>query len=111
MPGISTSVEVVRVLPRLARWPTMAKRCASSRMLLDEMQPGMLRRQLQRLPLGLEDQLLQPRLALRPLGHADQRDVVQAELGEPRARRVHLPAAAVDEDQVGNLALPGRYPP
>src|SRR6266700_1491781 len=57
-----------------------------------------------------DPQLLQARLSLSPLGDADQRDVGEAGLRERLFCRFHLPLAAVDEDQVGDGALPARDP-
>ena len=83
MPGISFSIEVVRVLPRRARCPAIAKRCASSRICWIEMQrrdaPA---RAAAAARLGLDDQLLHARLALRALGHADDAHLVQAQISQ-----------------------------
>ena len=56
-------------------------------------------------------ELLQAGLALLALGHADQRDVPEPQFLEDAARARHLPLAAVDEDQVGELALPRHHFP
>ena len=47
-PGISFSIDVVRALARRARWPTMAKRCASSRIAWMRCRPGCEGGELQR---------------------------------------------------------------
>src|SRR5712671_1142381 len=71
---------------------------------LDEVQPGIRRRQLEGARLRLEDQLLEAGLALGAFRHADHADLVQAELDQRRARGAHLPPPAVDQHQVRNPA-------
>ena len=105
MPGISFSIEVVRVLPRRARCPMIAKRCASSRICWIRCSPGCDGASSQAARLRLEDQLLHARLALRALGHADDAHLVQAQISSSTARRyADLALAAVDQDEVGDLA-------
>src|SRR5205823_1963261 len=62
------------------------------------------RRELQTARVRLDDQLLQSGLALRPLCHADEAYLVQAEIGEQGTRDADLAFAAVDQYQVWNLA-------
>src|SRR5437588_9909231 len=71
---------------------------------LDEMQRRMRRRELQTARVRLDDQLLQSGLALRPLCHADEAYLMQAEIGEHGTRDADLAFAAVDQYEVWNLA-------
>src|SRR3954464_13024116 len=57
---------------------------------LDEMQPGGRGGELQAARPRLDDQLLQPGLALRAFRHADHAHLVKAEVGEHRARDADL---------------------
>src|SRR5262249_687770 len=74
--------------------------------VLDQVETGMIGRQPER--TLADPQLLQPGLALRTLGDADEGDVGKPDLGERRPRRPDLPLAPVDEDRVGRDALPAR---
>ena len=46
------------------------------------------------------EEALAPGVAVRPLGDADQRHIVDAEFGEDLQRRAQLPGAAVDQHQI-----------
>ena len=70
---------------------------------LHEIEHGIARLQFERLAAGREEGLAAG-VALRPLGDGDQRHVGEAERGERRLRGGKLPAAAVDDDEIG----PGR---
>src|SRR5881392_1198048 len=66
MPGISLSIEVVRVFPqRAVADDRETVRLVANR--LDEVQAGMRRRELQAARIGFDDQLLEARLALGAL--------------------------------------------
>ena len=69
--------------------------------LLQQVQPGMIGRQVQHLvAIGKHDVLLAG-LALGTLGDADQPRVVQPLLGQHLGGDGDLPLAAVDDEQVG----------
>ena len=46
-------------------------------------------------------EVLAPRIAVRPLGDADQRDVVHAEIGQTSRATASWPGAAVDQHEIG----------
>src|SRR5262249_10298925 len=50
--------------------------------------------------LARHEEALASRIAVRPLGDADHRNVIEAELGQHAARRLELALAAVDQPQV-----------
>src|SRR5688572_32259045 len=76
---------------------------------LNEMQARMRRCELQRARLGLEYQLFLAGLALRPLGDAGHADLVQTQVPQDGSGDVDLPSAAVDQDEVRNLARLGGH--
>ena len=100
---------MVRALPRRARWPDDREAVRLVADLLDEMQARMRRRELQRARLRFEDQLFLSGLALGPFGHADHADLVQAQIMQDCSSDAHLPLAAVDQDQVRDLACLGGH--
>ena len=73
---------------------------------LDQMQPRIVARKLNTALRISADQLFQPRLALRALGHAEEEDVVHSQFRQEFPCHAHLALAAVDQDQVGHDALP-----
>ena len=89
-PSISCSDEVVRALPRRARWPWIAKRCASSRICCSRCRPGMIGRQVQRAVAVRKHDVLVTGLALGPFGDADQRHA-RAGPARPAPRRRRRP--------------------
>ena len=86
---------------RRLRWPVMAKRCASSRIALDQAQRRGLRRQHPRQLLPLDEQPLLAGSPVRPLGDADQRQILEAQFGQRVVNGGDLARAAVDQQQIG----------
>src|SRR5512146_48117 len=76
---------------------------------LNEMQAGVLRRKNHAALLRFKHQLLEPRPALRALGDTNHADIVQAELDQRRLGGADLTLAAVNENQIRNLARLRRY--
>src|SRR4051812_38907564 len=75
--------------------------------LLDEMQAGMRWRELEAACLGLDDELFHAGLAFRSFRHADDRHLVEPQVGEHGPRDADLAFTAVDQHEIGNLAAFG----
>ncbi|CCC98265.1 protein of unknown function [Azospirillum baldaniorum] len=71
---------------------------------LQEIEHGIAHFQLERRAVRHEE-ALPPGVAVRPLGDADQRHVVDPQIGQHAQRHVELPDAAVDQHQIGPGAL------
>src|SRR6516162_5192254 len=67
---------------------------------LDEIEHRIARLELERLPAGQEEGL-HPRVPIRAFGDRSERHIDDAERRQRLLRRRQLPAAAVDDDEIG----------
>ncbi len=73
--------------------------------LLQQVQPRMIRRQVQHVPAIGKDDVLLAGLALGAFGNSDQPRVVQPLLRQHLGGDADLPLAAIDDEQIGRRIL------